>query len=547
MAGRIAALVTALLALGLASVAGARTTADPPAATEPVPSLTPVATKRSGTSSSRIPSRRRSPRTQACAPVRVIVYAATDWLRVATKLAASPSPCAQYYVSIPPLAGNKSQPRADQAWRIRALGPAFHALAEINVTGWTIVGLDHREHAGTRPGVEARRRMAAAGYDVAAGDTWALNEISSAVRQGTGSRAANMRDFLDGLYDGDGVLPASRGVVWVIGFAQAAADISDYQSRLQDWYGDQQFWTAMARDVSDWQQEVFGDVRKYAVPGASREARRDALNEYLQHPAALAAAAPADLTAAKAFDRLDVRPARERRLAVGRELRLHARPLRPDAGLRHGAGLRGALRRPTAASASRGSRTTWTGLSTSRLQRPDRRDPRAARRRDRGLVRVARGRVRHRLVQPRASTARASRRSGAASRPGSARPARTRRRRETTLVSGPTGVVASTTASFAVHRRRDRLRLRVLARRRALHAVRVADRLHRARGRAAPLRGARRRSVGQRRSDARRRPTGRSSPPTRAARIPRRRPTPARAPTCPAFTAPGTRIPPPGH
>jgi hypothetical protein len=57
----------------------------------------------------------------------------------------------------------------------------------------------------------------------------------------------------------------------------------------------------MSRDVSDWQQEVFGDVRKYAVPGASREARRDALNEYLQHPAALAAAAPFQLTAAKAL------------------------------------------------------------------------------------------------------------------------------------------------------------------------------------------------------------------------------------------------------
>ena len=48
-----------------------------------------------------------------------------------------PSPCAQYYISVPPLAADKTQLRADQAWRIRALGPAFHALAEINVTGWT--------------------------------------------------------------------------------------------------------------------------------------------------------------------------------------------------------------------------------------------------------------------------------------------------------------------------------------------------------------------------------------------------------------------------
>ena len=35
--------------------------------------------------------------------------------------------------------------------------------------------------------------MAATGYDVTAGDTWALNELSSAVRQGTGNARANMR------------------------------------------------------------------------------------------------------------------------------------------------------------------------------------------------------------------------------------------------------------------------------------------------------------------------------------------------------------------
>ena len=55
----------------------------------------------------------------------------------------------------------------------------------------------------------------------------------------------------------------------------------------------------MSRDVSDWMQEVFGDVRNYAVPGATPDQRRDALNEYLQHPATLAAAAPPSLTAAK--------------------------------------------------------------------------------------------------------------------------------------------------------------------------------------------------------------------------------------------------------
>jgi hypothetical protein len=300
MPGRLAALVTALLALAAASVAGARTTVGQPVAEKPVPSLTPVATNRLWKQLVASPQPQALARASACAPVRVILYAATDWLRLATRLASTPSPCAAYYVSIPPLTSDKSQPRPDQAWRIRALGPAFHAAAEINVTGWSawVASTGSSWYAA---GVEARKRMAAAGYDVAAGDMWALNEISSAVRQGAGAARQNIRDFLDGLHDGDGVLPVSRGAAWVIGFAQGAADNSVYQSRMQDWYVDQQFWTAMNRDVGDWQQEVFGDVRTYAVPGSSRETRRGALDGYLQHPAALAAAAPPTLTAAKAF------------------------------------------------------------------------------------------------------------------------------------------------------------------------------------------------------------------------------------------------------
>ena len=117
------------------SAAAARSHATVP--DEPVPSLTPAATQKLWTQLVEHPAAQPQARAQACAPVRVVVYAATDWRRVATKLAANPSSCAQYYVSVPPNTTDKSQLRADEAWRIRALGPAFHALAEINVTGWT--------------------------------------------------------------------------------------------------------------------------------------------------------------------------------------------------------------------------------------------------------------------------------------------------------------------------------------------------------------------------------------------------------------------------
>ena len=267
-------------------------------AVRPVPSLTPAATQRLWREL--VQRRRLHVSTAGCQPVRAVFYAGTDWLRLATKLAATASPCAQYYISVPPLAADKAQLRSDQAWRIRALGPAFHALAEINVTGWTswVATTGNSWYAA---GVEARRRMAGAGYDVAAGDTWALNELSSAVRQGVGSARANMRAFLNGLHDADGVLPPVRGAVFVIGIAQPTGDLSVYQARLQDWYEDAGFWTDLSRYASDWSQELYGDVRAYAAPGVARDTRRDSLNDYLQHQLSLANVAPSAGQTARTF------------------------------------------------------------------------------------------------------------------------------------------------------------------------------------------------------------------------------------------------------
>ncbi|HWL33574.1 MAG TPA: DUF11 domain-containing protein [Gaiellaceae bacterium] len=294
MLRRLLVLAGGLVAAGM--ITGSAAAFD--AAQQPVPSLTPVATERLWSELVRKP-RVQSLRTAECRPLRAVFYAPTDWRRLATKLAATPSPCAQYYISVPPV-GDKTQQRADEAWRIRALGPAFHALAEISVTGWT-AWVASTGRSWYEAGVEARRRMAMAGYDVTAGDTWALNELSSAVRQGVGNARANMRAFLNGLYDGDGALPAARGTVFIAGIGQATTDLSLYQARLQDWYEDAGFWTDLSRFASDWSQEVYGDVRHYAVAGATREARRDLLNEYLQHQSSLAGVAPTSADAARTF------------------------------------------------------------------------------------------------------------------------------------------------------------------------------------------------------------------------------------------------------
>ena len=293
---------TRLLVVAVACAAVAATLAGPVSAapSPPVPSLDPQTTQALW---ERLTSRREIRPLAAdagCRPLRATFYAATDWLRLATSLAAKASPCAEYFVSVPPVVADKTKPRPDQAQRIRALGPTFHALAEIHYTAWQ-KWVASTGSTWYQAGVEARRRMAAAGYDVAAGDTWALNEVSSAVRRGDGNGRANVRELLRGLYDAAGEGPPTRGVVFVVGVGQRVPELGTYKARVQEWFQDAQFWIDVNVYVSDWSQEAYGDVRSYAVPGAPLAGRRDALVEYLRHMDLLAAAGGAVSGTANAF------------------------------------------------------------------------------------------------------------------------------------------------------------------------------------------------------------------------------------------------------
>jgi hypothetical protein len=294
------AIVLPLVVASVVAVAGATSgaTAASPASDTPVPSLEPAETEalwRSLTTRPVHESRAQA----ACRPLRAVIYAASDWLRLATKLAASPSPCAEYHVSVPPLVADKTTFRRDQASRIRALGPNFHALAEIHFATWSrwVTSTGSSWHTA---GVTARQRMAEAGYEVSRGDSWALNELTSAVRRGDGNARANVREFLRGLYEGDGTRP-TKGAALVIGFGQRTGDVSVYQNTLQSWLGDSAFWTDMTTYVSDWSQEVYGDIRAHAVPGAPGSVRREYLNDYLQHKLVLAGAGPPEIEPARAF------------------------------------------------------------------------------------------------------------------------------------------------------------------------------------------------------------------------------------------------------
>jgi hypothetical protein len=283
-----------------AAVLGAAHDARAARAEMPVPSLAPRATATQWARLVRRNDIRPLAATQGCRPLYGVFYAATDWLRLATKLAAQASPCAQYSISIPPLTSDKTKPRPDQAWRIRALGPSFHALAEIHLTAWR-KWVQAGNGTWYEAGVEARQRMAAAGYDVAAGDSWALNELSSAVRRGDGTWRTDMRELIRGLYDAGGSQPPVRGVVFVVGVGQRVPSVATYKARMQEWLQDSAFWADMNTYVSDWSQEVYGDVRSYAAPGSAPTARRDALTDFLDHSDLLAAAGGAVSGTANAF------------------------------------------------------------------------------------------------------------------------------------------------------------------------------------------------------------------------------------------------------
>jgi hypothetical protein len=294
------ALAAAVASAGASGAVGAGADAAAGVETEPAPVASLEPEKTAALWRRLVARRSRQAQTPAdCRPLRAVFYAPTDWLRLATKLASAASPCAEYYVSVPPIVADKTQPRRDAAWRIRALGPNFHAMAEFHFATWTR-WVQSTGSTWYQAGVTARERMAAAGYDFAAGDTWVVNEASSAVRRGTGSARTILRELLRGLYEGDGTRP-TKGAVFVIGVGQQTNDVSLLQTNLQNWFADSAFWADMGTYVSDWSQEVYGDVRNWAVAGAPLSTRRDYLSDYLHHKLVLAGVGPPTIDTARSY------------------------------------------------------------------------------------------------------------------------------------------------------------------------------------------------------------------------------------------------------
>jgi hypothetical protein len=254
-------------------------------------------------------------------PVEFLSWTASDWALLGQALVDNATSCGEYWVSIPPLAANKTGLRVLQDDVIRALGPNIHPVAEVTLgtnTGWA-KWVANGNGTWFQAGVEFRRRMAAAGYDVTAGETWLLNEFDrSTMRDAPRTtpdqtaaggqllppyRRADMIELLKGLYYGDVGMPPARGAVeYGIHFRhQNIPDVPGYKAELKSFLADGPFWEAIGPYIRWFAVETYPDLRYWGVPGSSRNDRVRHLDDYIFHVLDLARNGPTSVDAARTF------------------------------------------------------------------------------------------------------------------------------------------------------------------------------------------------------------------------------------------------------
>jgi len=236
-----------------------------------------------------------------------IFWTASDWPTLADAFAADPSPCADYYISIPPLAADKKRLRVLQDDVVRAHGARIHPVAEVTlggVTGWAnwVTGAPGRTWFDA--GVEFRNRMADAGYRFDLGETWFLNEFDRSTRldQAPYTRTA-MRDLLRGLYDGGGTLAPATGIVeiGIVYTHQNIPNVAQYKEDTKSWLEDATFWQDVGPRIRFLAKETYPDGRFWGVASSSRHERIEHLTQYMEHFLNLAEAGPPELDGVREF------------------------------------------------------------------------------------------------------------------------------------------------------------------------------------------------------------------------------------------------------
>ncbi|MGE5183819.1 MAG: hypothetical protein ACM31C_17235 [Acidobacteriota bacterium] len=213
----------------------------------------------------------------------VLLYSeGTYALTLPNAFAAAVDPCTRYYVHLPALTADKTQPRSG-ADKVRALGANFHAMAEFQWGAW-------RDWIAQSPGTRDwalagrtfRDRMTAAGYDVAAGDIWAINEFPMSTHTGDNDVWAHERAAIKGLAEGDGTRTV-RGVAYSAGMGQTLATLGVYKGNVEGWLSQDAWWADMNRYVRWFAVEVYADPHDNCVIGSSVVRDSDNLSAYVEH------------------------------------------------------------------------------------------------------------------------------------------------------------------------------------------------------------------------------------------------------------------------
>ena len=238
-----------------------------------------------------------------------------DRMQLAEALAKSKSPCAEYWISIPPLAANKKGLRVLEDDKIRALG--LHPVAEFTTgesTGWANwVNEPGQNRTWFDAGVEFRRAMEQAGYDVTAGETWLINEFDRTTARDAPrrppdhdwppARRKDMRELMRGLYTGAPGMAPVPGIAEIgIHFRhQNLPNVNRYRLDMKRWLADAGFWADADRYLRWIAVESYPDARLWAPVGSSLIARDRHLEAYIFHLLELARSGPSTIGTARRF------------------------------------------------------------------------------------------------------------------------------------------------------------------------------------------------------------------------------------------------------
>jgi hypothetical protein len=226
----------------------------------------------------------------------VLTYNPNGWDSLADAFEANPSPCANYLVHLPAVATDKTRPRGPtQPASIRARKGRFFAVAEFDYAAWSA----RTDLTWSEKGIEFRKRMDAAGYNVARGDTWAIHSLPASLFTEAAVRT-NVINLVRGLYTGPAGSMASGGVVLVTNTPHETTSFTVYKPALRTWLVDGAFFTEMNKFVRYWGHEAYTSAKAVCVGGSTVAGRAERVNDFVMHPGRLAHASAAPTTASMA-------------------------------------------------------------------------------------------------------------------------------------------------------------------------------------------------------------------------------------------------------